>query len=190
MTPRIRALSAYLAVAAVLAVVVVRHQPATAELADTPNGVGDANPTTVAVAAPTTTVATAPAAVPATTTEEARPAPAAPVVSGDVNAAAATAVGFLRGWTLRGSWDDRRAALMATPAHPAYATAEYVAAVAYTDPDLANLPPGTVVTVDTAHVAVSPHGSAVVPASVDGFAVVVHEVRVATGWLVDSHRPV
>jgi hypothetical protein len=62
-------------------------------------------------------------------------------------------------------------------------------AVAYTDPDQAALPPGLAVVVDRARVGVFSNGSATVPAAVDGLPVVVHEVRVAGGWLVDSHTP-
>lgn len=185
MNRRRRAIGAYTLAALVFAaVIVVRHRPAAEPVDGYPadyytETAAPTEPPAPAVTGASTT--TGPRSTTAATTEEARTGPAISALPADVDVVAYTAVAFLHGWVLRGSWDQRNDALKK------WTTADYVAHVAYIDPDLVGLPAGNDIRVDTAHVTISGAGGATVPASVDGLAVVVFEVRTATGWVVDNH---
>jgi hypothetical protein len=138
----------------------------------------------VAAAAPSTTATSARKAAPVTTTAEARPAttPAPAATAGEADTVAAQATCFLHGWVLRGTWDERSAALKDCT------DPEYLVQIFPIDPDLAGLPPGTAIIADPARVTITDAGAATAPATVDGFAVTVHEVRTAAGWRVTSHE--
>lgn len=183
--PQRKAAAVWAAAAAVcLLIVVVRHGTAPAEPtapylpgpypAETLPATTTANPST---AAPPLT----PAPGPVSTSEEARPGPATTPAPDDREAVAVTATAFLHGWLLRGTWDERSDALKTVT------TPEYRGQIMVIDPDRVGLPLGRTVTVDPAQVTVTEAGAATAPATVDGFAVVVHEVRTGTGWRVDSH---
>lgn len=186
------AAAGYLAAfAALAAVIVTRHQAAPAEPVDPyyldagpaeTAGV-TAGPVAVTSTAPSITAPPSASPGPATTSEEARPVPAAPTAAPDeTSAVAATATAFLHGWVLRADWDARNAALKG------YTTPEYLAEIFPIDPDRVGLPAGTDIRADLVHVTVTDAGGATVPATVDGLAVVVHEVRTGAGWRVDSHE--
>lgn len=185
MKSRTRTVIGYAAVLVVLAGIGVARNRGAGDPGDVYTDIAPvpAAETTLLTAPPSTArpvPVTVPAA-PASTTEEARPYPATTAAPTETDTVTAVAVAFLHAWVLRGTWDERDAALkdIATP--------EERDLVVYIDPDRVGLPPGQAITVDPARVTVTEAGGATVPAIIDGLAVTVHEVRTGAGWRVDTH---
>lgn len=173
---RARAAAAVIGVVVVCLFVIVRCQPdgpAAVPLRTAPLSTATPSTTRPGLIATTTVPAS-----PASTTEEARPAPAA-TVDAVSNADAARVAGlFVHAWVLRSDVDTRLAMLGKLTA------AGYGDSVAWTDPDI--LPAGNTVTVDAVDIAGDL--TATVAVTVDGIRLRVFEQKTGDGWRVVGHE--